>query len=202
MNQHDLMVSVLAAAGGEPIESHTRPGYTGKIADTLFPADDVIVEVKSLTTNRAASDETSEAVGEMFLRHTHMGAPVIFGTATNNVLPSQCGFSCQSFARRVGWPGYTALVVSGPACHPFLHAGPFPRLGGIGRSGVHSVRCGLICHLGVQQQAHCTRWFEVSNMPTRSEEAVPGKGVASQCRRPLLGCENPEPSQFNAAASD
>src|SRR3546814_5410241 len=80
MNQHDLMVSVLTAAGGESIESHTRPGYTGKIADILFPADDVIVEVKSLTTDRAASDETSEAVGEMFLRHTHMGAPVIFGT--------------------------------------------------------------------------------------------------------------------------
>src|SRR3546814_17242072 len=68
------MVSVLTAAGGESIESHTRPGYTGKIADILFPADDVIVEVKSLTTDRAASDETSEAVGEMFLRHTHMGA--------------------------------------------------------------------------------------------------------------------------------
>src|SRR3546814_13231082 len=62
MNQHDLMVSVLTAAGGESIESHTRPGYTGKIADILFPADDVIVEVKSLTTDRAARSEehTSE----------------------------------------------------------------------------------------------------------------------------------------------
>lgn len=76
------MVSVLIAAGGEPIERHTQPGYKGKIADILFPADDVIVEVKSLTTDRAASDETSEAVGEMFSRHTHMGAPVIFGTVT------------------------------------------------------------------------------------------------------------------------
>lgn len=82
MNQHDLMVSVLTAAGGEPIERHTGPGYTGKIADILFPADDVIVEVKSLTTDRAASDETSEAVCEMFSRHTHMGAPMIFGTVT------------------------------------------------------------------------------------------------------------------------
>src|SRR3546814_16253745 len=60
MNQHDLMVSVLTAAGGESIESHTGPGYTGKIADILFTADDVIVEVKSLTTDREASDETSE----------------------------------------------------------------------------------------------------------------------------------------------
>ncbi|MDC7812811.1 hypothetical protein [Sphingomonas koreensis] len=82
MNQHDLMVSVLTAAGGEPIENHAAPGYTGKIADILFPAENVIVEVKSLTTDRAASDETSEAVGEMFSRHTHMGAPVIFGTVT------------------------------------------------------------------------------------------------------------------------
>ena len=64
MNQPDLMVSVLTAAGGEPVESHMRPGYTGKIADILFPADDVIIEVKSLTTDRAASGETSESVGE------------------------------------------------------------------------------------------------------------------------------------------
>lgn len=85
MTQHDLMVSVLTAAGGEPIERHTAPGYTGKIADILFPADNVIVEVKSLTTDRAASDETSEAIGEMFVRHAHMGAPVIFGTVTVNL---------------------------------------------------------------------------------------------------------------------
>src|SRR3546814_16050431 len=67
MNQHDLIVSVLTAAGGESIESHTRPGYTGKIADILFPADAVLVEVKETTTDRAASDETAEAVGGMFL---------------------------------------------------------------------------------------------------------------------------------------
>jgi hypothetical protein len=40
----------------------------------------VIAEVKSLTTDRAASDATSEAAGEMFARHAHMGAPVISGT--------------------------------------------------------------------------------------------------------------------------
>jgi len=85
MNQHDLMVSVLTAAGGEPIEDHAAPSYTGKIADILFPAADVIVEVKSLTTDRAASSETSNAVGEMFSRHTHLGAPVIFGTVTVNL---------------------------------------------------------------------------------------------------------------------
>lgn len=82
MDQHELMIRVLVAAGGTPIESLVAPGYTGKIADIFFARDDVIVEVKSITTDRAASDEVAGAVGEMFATHAHLGAPIIFGTMT------------------------------------------------------------------------------------------------------------------------
>lgn len=85
MNQHDLMVTVLLAAGGQPAEGAVPSGYTDKVADVLFAADDVIVEVKSLTTDRASDPAVMEAVGEMFAKSTHIGAPVIFGTITVNL---------------------------------------------------------------------------------------------------------------------
>lgn len=82
MNQHDLLVAVLRAAGGEDPAGLAPAGYRGKIADILFRDANVVVEVKSLTTDRAASPETSDAVGEMFRQHVHLGAPVIFGTVS------------------------------------------------------------------------------------------------------------------------
>ena len=81
-SQHALLEQVLCEAGGQPIAPLVDAGYTGKIADVLFAEDDVIVEVKSLTTDRAADPAVGEAVGEMFARSTHLGAPVIFGTVT------------------------------------------------------------------------------------------------------------------------
>lgn len=82
MNQHELMVEVLRAAGGEDASSAVPADYKGRIADILFPVEDVIVEVKSLTTDRAAERQTSDAIGEMFSRGIHLGAPVIFGQVT------------------------------------------------------------------------------------------------------------------------
>jgi hypothetical protein len=82
LNQHILLERVLCKAGGIPVEPLVPQSYSGKIADILFAAENVIVEVKSLTTDRAAEPAVSEAVGEMFARNTHLGAPVIFGTAT------------------------------------------------------------------------------------------------------------------------
>lgn len=81
-NQHALLERVLCEAGGQPVAPLAPTGYTGKIADILFADDDVIVEIKSLTTDRAADPAVGEAVGEMFARSTHLGAPVIFGTMT------------------------------------------------------------------------------------------------------------------------
>ncbi len=77
MNQHDLLDTVLRAAGGLSVQEIMRGAVEGKNADILFPAANVIVEIKSLTTDRAASPETSDAVGRMFADHVHMGAPII-----------------------------------------------------------------------------------------------------------------------------
>ena len=82
LNQHALLERVLSEAGGKPVALLIPAGYTGKNADFLFPDEDVIVEVKSLTTDRAAEPAVGEAVGEMFARNTNLGAPVIFGTVT------------------------------------------------------------------------------------------------------------------------
>lgn len=81
-NQHDLLERVLCEAGGQPIAPLLPEAYTGKNADILFAADDVIIEIKSLTTDRAADPQVGDAVGKMFARNTHFGAPVIFGTVT------------------------------------------------------------------------------------------------------------------------
>lgn len=85
MNQHDLMVRVLIEAGGQAVESAVPSGYRGRVADVLFAEDNVIVEVKSLTTDRANDPEVGQAVGEMFAKSTHLGAPVIFGTVAVNL---------------------------------------------------------------------------------------------------------------------
>ena len=82
MSQHDLMVRVLIEAGGQAAESAMPVGYEGRVADVLFAEDDVVVEVKSLTTDRASDPEVGQAVGEMFARSTHLGAPVVFGTVS------------------------------------------------------------------------------------------------------------------------
>lgn len=85
MNQHDLMVRVLIEAGAQAVESAVPSGYKGRVADVLFAEDNVIVEVKSLTTDRANDPEVGQAVGEMFAKSTHLGAPVIFGTVAVNL---------------------------------------------------------------------------------------------------------------------
>lgn len=85
MNQHDLMVRVLIEAGGQAVESVVPSGYKGRVADVLFAEDNVIVEVKSITTDRANDPQVGQAVGEMFAKSTHLGAPVIFGTVAVNL---------------------------------------------------------------------------------------------------------------------
>jgi hypothetical protein len=79
MTQHELVVDVLMGAGGQPPEAFLPPRYAGRKADVIFPDEDIIVEVKSLTMDRAADPKVSGAVGEMFARSTNLGAPVVFG---------------------------------------------------------------------------------------------------------------------------
>jgi len=82
MSQHELMEEVLRAAGGLDVATVVPADHTGRIADILFPDFDIVVEVKSLTTDRAASPETSSAIGEMMARNVHLGAPVFWGATS------------------------------------------------------------------------------------------------------------------------
>lgn len=77
MNQHDLMIAVLGASGGIPIETLVPKGQPGRIADMLFPDDNVIAEVKSLENDRAADPAILAAVADYFARNEHRGAPKI-----------------------------------------------------------------------------------------------------------------------------
>ncbi|MDO8295838.1 MAG: hypothetical protein Q7T19_05280 [Caulobacter sp.] len=85
MTQHDLLVRVLEGAGGSPLEAVLPPSYKGKLADILFASDNIIVEVKSLTTDRAGAPATAKAVSEMLAKNHELGAPIIFGTVPINV---------------------------------------------------------------------------------------------------------------------
>jgi len=57
---HDLMMRVLEVAGSQPIETLAPAGYEGSIADILFADEDVIVEVKSLTTDRTRDERVMQ----------------------------------------------------------------------------------------------------------------------------------------------
>lgn len=78
-DQHELMTRVLCHAGGRSVEDLLPQGYQGKKADVAFPDDNVIVEVKSIATDRANDPQTADALGLMFSQNTAKGAPVIFG---------------------------------------------------------------------------------------------------------------------------
>lgn len=73
--QHDLMVRVLEAAGGQAIETLAPSDYEGPIADILFATENVIVEVKSLTTDRAKDESVIAEVKTMLAANRDLGAP-------------------------------------------------------------------------------------------------------------------------------
>lgn len=79
MDQHELAVTMLRAAGGSPVEARLADDYAGKRADILFAAERVIVEVKSFTSHRAEAYQVAGKMGEMLARNIHLGAPVLLG---------------------------------------------------------------------------------------------------------------------------
>jgi len=79
MDQHELLIRVLCAAGGAEMESVLPPGYVGERADVLFGRYDVVVEVKTLATDRANDPKIWDALGQMFAENVNEGAPIIFG---------------------------------------------------------------------------------------------------------------------------
>lgn len=81
-DQHQLMIDVLRAAGGQEVEDLLPRGYQGSRADVVFRQANVIVEVKSIGTDRAVSPAVSDAVLAMLHANVAQGAPVISGPTT------------------------------------------------------------------------------------------------------------------------
>lgn len=79
VDQHELMTRVLCEAGARSIDDALPAGYQGKRADVVFEHENVIVEVKTIATDRAVDPKTANALGIMFSENTSIGAPVIFG---------------------------------------------------------------------------------------------------------------------------
>ena len=79
MDQHELLIRVLRLAGGVELESVLPADYVGERADAWFERYDVIVEVKTLSTDRAREPKVSEALGQMLADNIREGAPIIFG---------------------------------------------------------------------------------------------------------------------------
>lgn len=80
-NQHDLMVSVLLEAGGLDAEKLRPMGASGQIADVVFADSDLIVEVKSLETDRPSDPAIQRKVGEKLNSDSsQFGGPILFGT--------------------------------------------------------------------------------------------------------------------------
>lgn len=79
LDQHELMTRVLCHAGGRQIEEMMPREYQGKKADIAFPSDAVVVEVKTIATDRASDPRTADALGLMFSRNASRGAPIVFG---------------------------------------------------------------------------------------------------------------------------
>lgn len=79
-NQHDLLTSILRQAGAVDADSMVPKGLPGRIADVVFKAERLIVEVKSLTTDRRTSPLVQERLGGIVQQGAAFGGPVIFGT--------------------------------------------------------------------------------------------------------------------------
>ncbi|AOG02536.1 hypothetical protein BSY18_4138 (plasmid) [Blastomonas sp. RAC04] len=85
INQHQLIEAVFCACRGTPVDDLLPPGYKGKKADIVFSDENVIAEIKSLTSDRATDETVSAKLGSVLEEGVAFGAPVIFGTTTINV---------------------------------------------------------------------------------------------------------------------
>jgi hypothetical protein len=77
------MEEILILAGGRPMADFVPSGYSGKIADVYFSGENVVAEVKSITTDRSKSPEMPTKLGDYISTNSHKyGGPVIFGEVT------------------------------------------------------------------------------------------------------------------------
>lgn len=80
MDQHQLITAILIAAGGVEPEALLPPGYAGKRADIVFPAEAVIAEIKSLASDRTADEALSARIIDLVAAEAARGTPIpIYG---------------------------------------------------------------------------------------------------------------------------
>ena len=84
-DQHQLVEAVLQKSGGQEIDDLLPERYKGKKADIVFSGDNVIVEIKSLTSERSTDDSVAEKLGSVLEKGAAYGAPIVFGEMTINV---------------------------------------------------------------------------------------------------------------------
>jgi hypothetical protein len=82
VDHHEFVTDYLCAAGGRRAEELIAINYSGKRADVVFSADNVIAEVKSLTTDRRNDRRVTTKLGDVMARNVHLGAPIVFGEMT------------------------------------------------------------------------------------------------------------------------
>lgn len=82
IDQHELVTTFLCAGGGHRVEDLLPAAYVGKRADVVFGSDNVIAEVKSLTSDRRRDPQVATKLGSVMERNVHLGAPLVFGTMT------------------------------------------------------------------------------------------------------------------------
>lgn len=78
-DQHQLIEHILCSAGGVLVETVVPVDYTGKRADILFEADNLIAEIKSLTSDRRNDPQVATKLGDVFLQNANLGGPIPFG---------------------------------------------------------------------------------------------------------------------------
>lgn len=79
VDQHELIERILCVAGGVPVETVVPVDYAGKRADIWFEADNLILEIKSLTSDRRNDPQVATKLGEVFLQNANLGGPIPFG---------------------------------------------------------------------------------------------------------------------------
>jgi hypothetical protein len=80
MDQHELITTIFCEAGGTHAENLLPSAYTGKRADVVFPSENLIVEVKSFTSDRRQDPQVASKLGEVMERNAAFGGPIVFGT--------------------------------------------------------------------------------------------------------------------------
>lgn len=80
MDQHELITTVLCEAGGIHAEDALPAGYAGKRADVVFASENLIVEVKSFTSDRRQDPKVATKLGAVMERNAAFGGPIVFGT--------------------------------------------------------------------------------------------------------------------------